>query len=424
MISVGDSAEISKIYGITGKYKKSEFYPVIRQLAKGKAMPGLFNVLDEDLHRILKKPIASTYSMSNLVSFEPLVDSTMRVFFEELDRRFVQTDMICEFDAWLQMFAFDVMGEITFSKRLGFLERGEDVDGIMASIWNHFQYTAPVGQMPWLDNLLKKNPVLSRLQPERTNPMVSFARERMSERQNAEEEAKLPLNNRDFLSRFIEAEAKEKDLPPWALMSWTTSNITAGSDTTAILLRTIFYSLLKHPQDMERLMKELSTARDGGRLSNPVTWKETRDLPFLDACVKEAGRLHPPFGLQYERVVPEEGANICGQYVRGSTIVGINPWVAHRDEAIFGHDAQAWRPQRWLCDEKSRKSMEHSLLTFGAGHRSCIGKNISYLEVYKLVPTMLQLYDIEMHDPNATWEVQNSWFVVQKGFRVRLHRKK
>lgn len=146
-------------------------------------------------------------------------------------------------------------------------------------------------------------------------------------------------------------------------MSWTTSNITAGSDTTAILLRTIFYTLLKHPQDMRRLLDELQFARDQGRLSNPVTWKETRDLPFLDACVKEAGRLHPPFGLQYERVVPDEGAEICGQHIRGSTIVGINPWVAHRDKATFGGDADAWRPDRWLCDEATRKRMEHSLLT-------------------------------------------------------------
>jgi len=40
--------------------------------------------------------------------------------------------------------------------------------------------------------------------------MVAFARHRMSERKNAAEEAKLPLNNRDFLSRFIEAAAKEE----------------------------------------------------------------------------------------------------------------------------------------------------------------------------------------------------------------------
>jgi len=69
--------------------------------------------------------------------------------------------------------------------------------------------------MPWLDILLKKNPIWSRLQPARTNPMVAFARQRMSERKNAAEEAKLPLNNRDFLSRFIEAAAKEEQVPEW-----------------------------------------------------------------------------------------------------------------------------------------------------------------------------------------------------------------
>lgn len=39
---------------------------------------------------------------------------------------------------------FDVVGEITFSTRLGFLERGEDVDGIMAAIWHWFEYVAVV----------------------------------------------------------------------------------------------------------------------------------------------------------------------------------------------------------------------------------------------------------------------------------------
>lgn len=39
------------------------------------------------------------------------------------------------------MIAFDVMGEITFSKRLGFLDEAKDVDGIMGSIWKMFQYS-------------------------------------------------------------------------------------------------------------------------------------------------------------------------------------------------------------------------------------------------------------------------------------------
>lgn len=39
---------------------------------------------------------------------------------------------------------FDVVGEITFSKRLGFLEEGRDVEGIMEGIWRWFEYVAVV----------------------------------------------------------------------------------------------------------------------------------------------------------------------------------------------------------------------------------------------------------------------------------------
>lgn len=113
-------------------------------MSKGKVLPGVFATQDENMHRMLKKPIASTYSMTNLVSFESFVDSTIHCFFEQLDKRFVETGETCDWGTWLQYFAFDVVGEITFSKRLGFLEAGEDVDGIMGDIWHWFEYVAVV----------------------------------------------------------------------------------------------------------------------------------------------------------------------------------------------------------------------------------------------------------------------------------------
>lgn len=58
----------------------------------------------------------------------------IHVFFKELDRRFLQTKNIYNFNSWLQMFAFDVMGVITLSKSLGFVERGEDAAGIHLGI--------------------------------------------------------------------------------------------------------------------------------------------------------------------------------------------------------------------------------------------------------------------------------------------------
>jgi cytochrome P450 len=104
----------------------------------------------------------------------------------------------------------------------------------------------------------------------------------------------------------------------------------------------------------------------------------------------------------------------------------MNAWVVHRDPEVFGADADAWRPERWLGgagDEVRIKKMEASLLTFGAGHRTCLGKHISYLEIFKLVPTLLRRYELELVDGGRDWKVENRWFVQQNGFNVRLRKR-
>lgn len=147
-----------------------------------------------------------------------------------------------------------------------------------------------------------------------------------------------------------------------ALRAWTSSNIIAGSDTTAIFLRTMFHQLLTHPESLTRLREELDSAATNGALSETTTWKESQVLPYLSACFKEAGRVHPPFGLHLERVVPPGGLEVCGKTLPAGTIVGMNAWVVHRDPNIFGPDADAWRPERWLeADEMHKKRMDAAL---------------------------------------------------------------
>ena len=146
-------------------------------------------------------------------------------------------------------------------------------------------------------------------------------------------------------------------------MTWIATNIGAASDTTAIILRAVFYYLIKHPQTLSKLRSELDTAAGAGKLSPTNTWKECQELPYLDACVKEAERMHPAVGLPLERVVPEQGATICGRYFPGGTIVGMNAFVVHQDKEVFGEDANSWRPERWLGSKADRLLMEASLLT-------------------------------------------------------------
>ena len=127
---------------------QSSFYRALTFYARGRPVPGLFATRDEDVHRALKRPVANLFSTSNVVTFEKFVDSTIQEFFDQIDTRFVKANQVCDFGAWLHYFTFDVIAELTFSKRLGFLERGEDVRGIMSSIWTFFETQSPVSSQP------------------------------------------------------------------------------------------------------------------------------------------------------------------------------------------------------------------------------------------------------------------------------------
>ena len=76
--------------------------------------------------------------------------------------------------------------------------------------------------------------------------------------------------------------------------------------------------------------------------------------------------------MPLERVVPAEGADLCGVFLPGGAVVGMHAWVLHHDENIFGMDTHAFRPERWLeADVERLKTMERSFCAVSGRSRSC-----------------------------------------------------
>jgi cytochrome P450 len=230
----------------------------------------------------------------------------------------------------------------------------------------------------------------------------------------------------DLLSKFIQAKTDHPEFMTDSLVTtMAVSMAFAGSETTAISLSAVFYYLLKNPRCMQMLLNELDiSARKGHFKDNKngvVTFTESQGLRYLDACVKESFRLHPAAGLPLERVVPPQGAEIAGEFVKGGTIVGCSAWVIHRRREIFGEDVETFRPERWLAgqgsdvvddreremEEKRIKEMGSVMLHFGMGSRTCIGKNISLLEIYKLVPTFLRRFEVCLNSSSSAFQFTN-----------------
>jgi hypothetical protein len=144
-ISVSDPKAISIIYALNGGFSKSDFYTVQQTLKKGTRLFTLFTSTDEKFHAKLRRAVSNAYAMSTLVQFEPYIDSTTHAFLNQMKSRMSgKPEILINLSTWLQWYAFDVIGELTFSKRLGFLDRGEDVEGIIASIEKMLDYAAVV----------------------------------------------------------------------------------------------------------------------------------------------------------------------------------------------------------------------------------------------------------------------------------------
>jgi cytochrome P450 len=111
---------------------------------EGKKLPTLFSTQSEEYHSQLKRSVNSVFSMSAQMQYEPIFDSVNDVFLQQTQERFSNTGKYCDFYQWLQFYTFDVIGELVYSRRHGFLESNHDIEGIVKGNSALFDYAAVV----------------------------------------------------------------------------------------------------------------------------------------------------------------------------------------------------------------------------------------------------------------------------------------
>ncbi|EGP91637.1 putative P450 monooxygenase [Zymoseptoria tritici IPO323] len=418
---------IPDVYGVGTKFRKSDFYTLFDTPTTTGVAPNVFSVRDEVAHRDMRRPAANAYSMSSLRELEPMNDACSAVIVEKFNK---YVDKEIDLGTWLQWYAFDVVTSITFSNTLGMLEQERDVDNVIEAIEAGLAYNSVIGQVPWLHKLLFGNPMVVKVanlvpsirKMSNSFELMSAFLKRQVKRYENEEFNTIPLQ--DMLSRFKRVKDGKLLMSDDLVLSHTGSNIFAGSDTTAISLRSVFYNLCRNKQAHDKLLAEIDEADRNGLLSNPVSFAEAQRLPYFQAVMKEALRLHPAVGQLLERRVPKGGADIGGAWLPEGTIVGMNPWVSARDGSVYGLDHDDFRPERWLeASETQLRLMDRNDLSFGAGARTCLGKNISILEMSKLIPELYRHFDFELTDPTKEWELHDYWFVKQTGLICKVKRR-
>lgn len=131
-----------------------------------------------------------------------------------------------------------------------------------------------------------------------------------------------------LFSKMLPEDGSQK-LPDSVVRMESANIIIAGSDTTAMALTYLVYSVLKHPKIQQRLVAEIETC------SENLTWEQLETKPYITNVIMETLRLYAPVPSSLPRTAPN-GTMLGGTYhVPGFVVVDTQAYTFHRDPKVF-----------------------------------------------------------------------------------------
>ncbi|XP_010525434.1 PREDICTED: cytochrome P450 94B3 [Tarenaya hassleriana] len=208
-------------------------------------------------------------------------------------------------------------------------------------------------------------------------------------------EGKSGNKNEDLLSRFIKIDEMNS---PDLLRDIVISFILAGRETTSSALSWFFWLLSLHPEVEEKIIEELNSirARTGKRTGEIYSFEDLKQMNYLHASITESMRLYPPVHVDTlsclkDIVLPD------GTFVGGGWGISYNAYAMGRMESIWGKDCKRFYPERWISSNGVfRPENPFKFPVFHAGPRSCLGKQMAYIQMKSVAAAVLERFVIDV----------------------------
>jgi cytochrome P450 len=296
--------------------------------------------------------------MSAVVSMEGKIQPVLNITWDRFDE-FAKLGQPINLSMWASYFTYDVVGVLCLSEPMGFLRDGCDKNGFISGIHGAFYWISNLGYLPLQSGWLL-NPVIHKIArllhlrlTDHARAFTNFSIDKVIQRMQG---GSNKSGDRDMLDHFVDMKGRHGEPAPLGdILAEVGNLLAAGADTTSVAIKAVLGPLPKDPARYTRLRKEVDAVFEAGNGpaegSRVLSYNVLRDLPFLTACVKEGERLHPSIIYQLPRVAPADGFNIEGYYIPPSATISMSPLAQNRCQAIFGDDADTWRPERWIPGE-------------------------------------------------------------------------
>lgn len=436
-LSIADPDALQVVYGHGTGTLKSNFYDAFVSIQRG-----LFNTRSRSEHARKRKIVSHIFSQKSVLEFEPHVRLYVKQLIQQWDRLYeagakglsgddgeggwkgrngrVWLDCL----PWYNYLAFDIIGDLAFGAPFGMLLAARDAAPVavdheqaMASygkeksevqyipavqvINDRGTYSASLGVLPpWMRPIVKLFPWFRRGQ-KAVKQLAGIAVAAVAQRLTT------PTDRVDLLGKLQEGRDDDGNLMgKEELTAEALTQLIAGSDTTSNSSCAITYYLAKYPDAQRKLQQELDEAL--GSDDEPVsTFDQVKRLPYLQAVIDEALRIHSTSGIGLPRLVPKGGMTVCGRFFPEGTVLSVPTYTIHRDEEVWGKDPEVFRPERWF--EQDKNAVQKTYNPFSFGPRSCIGRNLANMELLIIVSSILRRYDFVLEDPDKPFDTMEGF---------------
>jgi sterol 14-demethylase len=181
----------------------------------------------------------------------------------------------------------------------------------------------------------------------------------------------------------------------------------AGHHTTSTTASWLIIELLRNPDVMAKVVAEIDALAEAG--GGVVTYQDLREVPWLEASIKETLRLHPPLILLLRlATVP---FRVGGFDVPAGKLVGASPAVSNRLPVFDEPDR--FDPGRYLDPRQDDLDNPWNWIPFGAGRHRCVGAAFALMQLKAIFCVLLRDWAIEAAQPPDTYRNDHSKMVVQ-----------
>ena len=182
----------------------------------------------------------------------------------------------------------------------------------------------------------------------------------------------------------------------------------AGHHTTSTTASWFIIEMLRNPDVMAAVVAEMDALADAG--GGEITYQDLREVPWLEASIKETLRLHPPLILLLRLAkVPVE---VEGYTIPAGKLVGASPAVSNRLPEAFD-DPDRFDPSRYVEPRQDDLDNPWNWIPFGAGRHRCVGAQFAMMQLKVILSVLLKDWTFELGQPAESYVNDHSKMVVQ-----------